>query len=122
MKAGADVVRALQAPDGQSNPTDGHGQCKHALKIDAYPRGFEDDDSLRSDFIRDLTLEQLDRTATLSGTEQAQVETVPRTLVRYWHDPQDVPDDVRACLDSWNQLRDEGFEFRMFRLSWSRSG
>jgi mannosyltransferase OCH1-like enzyme len=25
-----------------------------------------------------------------------------------------VPDDVRACLDSWDRLGEEGFEFRMF--------
>jgi mannosyltransferase OCH1-like enzyme len=34
--------------------------------------------------------------------------------VRFWHDPCDVPADVRECLESWDALRDEGFEFRMF--------
>ena len=39
---------------------------------------------------------------------------IPRQLVRYWHDPSDLPDDVRACLDSWDRLGEEGFKFRMF--------
>jgi mannosyltransferase OCH1-like enzyme len=43
-----------------------------------------------------------------------QRERIPRTLVRFWHDPHDVPEDVRACLDSWERLRDEGFTFHMF--------
>jgi hypothetical protein len=34
--------------------------------------------------------------------------------VRFWHDPDDVPSDVRKCLESWDRLRDEGFAFRMF--------
>jgi Glycosyltransferase sugar-binding region containing DXD motif len=33
---------------------------------------------------------------------------------RYWHDPHDLPDDVRACLDSWERLKYQGFELRMF--------
>lgn len=34
--------------------------------------------------------------------------------MRFWHDPCDVPPDVRKCLESWDALRDEGFSFRMF--------
>jgi hypothetical protein len=82
--------------------------------MDAYPPGFEENDRLRSAFIRDITLQQLDRSATPSIGGSAQSAAVPRTLIRYWHDPCDVPDDVRACLDSWDPLREEGFEFRMF--------
>ncbi|MBK3744370.1 hypothetical protein G3A39_34695 [Paraburkholderia aspalathi] len=82
--------------------------------MDSYPVGFEDDDRLRSAFIRDLTLQQLDRFTTFSIGGPTQSALVPKTLIRYWHDPNDVPEDVRACLDSWDRLGDEGFEFRMF--------
>ena len=82
--------------------------------MDAYPPGFEESDRLRSDFIRDLTLQQLDRSATLSTGGPTQSAAIPRKLIRYWHDPSEVPDDVRACLDSWDPLREEGFEFWMF--------
>src|SRR5690242_4758808 len=87
---------------------------KDTLKMEAYPPGFEEDDRLRCAFIRDLTLQQLSRSSaqTLGGPTQS--VAVPRTLIRYWHDPCDVPDDVRACLASWDRLRDEGFTFRMF--------
>jgi mannosyltransferase OCH1-like enzyme len=82
--------------------------------MDAYPLGFEEDDRLRSAFIRNLTLQQLDRAGALSAVDAPQSAVIPRTLVRYWHDPCAVPDDVRVCLDSWDRLGADGFEFRMF--------
>lgn len=82
--------------------------------MDAYPLGFEDDDLLRSAFIRNLTLQQLDRAGALSAGDAPQSAVIPRRLIRYWHDPGAVPEDVRDCLDSWDRLGADGFEFRMF--------
>jgi len=82
--------------------------------MDSYPLGFEEDDRLRSAFIRHLTLQQLDLSATSSAGELIEAALIPKTLIRYWHDPCDVPEDVRACLNSWDRLSEEGFEFRMF--------
>jgi hypothetical protein len=78
-----------------------------------YEQGFEENDRLRSDFIRDLTLRQLDgaEPKTKQGSRRRRI---PRTLVRFWHEPDDVPTDVRACLDSWDVLREEGFALRMY--------
>ncbi len=84
--------------------------------MDAYPPGFEEDDCLRSAFIRDLTLQQLDRSATPSAGGPTQSAAVPTTLIRYWHDPCDVPDDVRACLDSWDPLREAGLRSDYLRM------
>jgi hypothetical protein len=81
---------------------------------DAYPDGFEEDDQLRSDFIRDLTLQQLSRGPASSRGEHLDQTPIPRTLVHFWHDPSDVPPDVGSCLRSWGALRHEGFVFRMF--------
>lgn len=81
----------------------------------SYPSGFEDDDRLRSAFIRQLTLLQLQGDRVLSThAASRQAEAIPRTLVRYWHDPHRVPADVRRCLDSWEALRGEGFSMQMF--------
>src|SRR5205085_8462212 len=69
---------------------------------------------LRVDLIRDLTLEQLreDRGSVIGKrTEDA---AIPRTLVRFWHDPSDVPADVKTCLESWGALGEVGVTFRMF--------
>lgn len=81
----------------------------------AYPHGFEENDDLRSDFIRGLMLQQLGRgRASSRGEHVDQTMQIPRTLVRYWHDLSDVPSDVGSCLQSWDTLRDEGFAFQMF--------
>jgi mannosyltransferase OCH1-like enzyme len=82
---------------------------------DAYPPGFEEDDGMRSDFIRELTLRQLRRDRASSGCKCADPTVViPRTLVRFWHNPRHLPPDVRKCLESWDGLRSEGFAFQMF--------
>lgn len=36
---------------------------------------------------------------------------IPRKILRYWHDPSDLPDDVRECMASWEKLAEKGFEF-----------
>ena len=92
-----------------------HAPRRGFSATDPYPPGFEEDDGLRSDFIRQVTLRQLERDRAPSGCERThRAELIPRTLVRFWHDPYDVPPDVRVCMESWDGLRDEGFWFRMF--------
>lgn len=83
--------------------------------MDDYPPGFEEDERRRSEFIRQLTLRQLgcDTGVVPNAQRPAGDEAIPRTLVRFWHDPDDVPSDVRRCLDSWEELRDQGLSFRM---------
>ncbi len=81
----------------------------------AYPSGFEEDDRLRSNFIRDLSLQQFSRGDTTTGDRRADLTaTIPKTLVRFWHNSSQVPPDVRKCLDSWDALRAEGFELLTF--------
>jgi len=79
-----------------------------------YPLGFEEDDDLRSGFVRDLTLRQVEHPTTSILVNSGKEPNIPKTLVRYWHDPRNLPEDVRACLDSWNRLIDDGFELRIF--------
>lgn len=85
-----------------------------------FPDGFEEDDDLRSEFIRQLASASLrshqpttDRHAT-GHAHAAHNSSIPRTLVRFWHDSQQIPADVQVCLDSWAPLRDAGVTFRMF--------
>lgn len=84
---------------------------RDSLRMDGYPQGFEEDDRLRSAFIRDLTLQQLESAEASTACGSA---AIPKTLVRYWHDPSDLPEDVQECIDSWTALREEGFLFRLF--------
>lgn len=79
-----------------------------------YPSGFEENDALRSAFIRDLTLLQLQCPDFPDAGEMPLTNEIPRTLIRYWHDLSDLPSDVSDCMSSWDRLVDEGFVIRMF--------
>jgi Glycosyltransferase sugar-binding region containing DXD motif len=82
--------------------------------MDPYHLDFESDEDCRSSFIREITLRQLQDEAIGTDESEATSTSIPRRLIRYWHDQSDIPDDVRACLDSWNCLAEDGFEFHMF--------
>ncbi|MBT9471109.1 MAG: hypothetical protein V4514_14865 [Pseudomonadota bacterium] len=82
--------------------------------MDPYPTGFETNEDLRSAFIREIVLRQLEDASKVADDSEARSASIPRRLIRYWHDPTDLPGDVRACLDSWDRLADAGFEFYMF--------
>lgn len=83
-------------------------------RMNFYRTGFEEDDELRSSFIRDLTLQQLEHPASLGVDKQEMSPLIPKKLIRYWHDKNNVPEDVMVCLRSWERLRDEGFECSLF--------
>ncbi len=90
----------------------------HAVTTVPFLDGFEEDDDLRSEFIRQLarmSLHAQQSTTERNGTSHPPCNSsIPRTVVRFWDDSQGIPADVQACLDSWGRLRDEGVTFRMF--------
>lgn len=81
---------------------------------DSYAEGFEEDHGRRSRFIRELTLRQIEGNCIPFPAHSPDRESIPRNLVRYWHDPNNLPIDVQECLDTWDRLRDEGFSVQMF--------
>lgn len=78
--------------------------------LTTFPAGFHEDDRLRSDFLRRLILEE----PTAANVSSIRASKIPKVLVRFWHDAEAVPIDVAECLDSWEGLRDAGFEILTF--------
>lgn len=76
------------------------------------PIASEESESSRSAFVHMLILDQLGQE---SGGGESHDDrgnnAIPRKILRYWHDPSDLPDDVRECMASWEKLAAEGFEF-----------
>lgn len=97
---------------GETMHSEEVGVANSRMTVQVLPAGFEENHTLRSACIRDLTLEQL-ATDSFAGRHCSR-GNIPRTLVRYWHDPDALPDDVGVCLESWSRLRAHGFTFRMF--------
>lgn len=83
------------------------------MKMDRFPSDVELNEELRSAFIREITLRQIEASSSATISESGGGQ-IPRRLIRYWHDPGDLPADVRECLNSWDRLADDGFEFHLF--------
>jgi mannosyltransferase OCH1-like enzyme len=72
----------------------------------------EQTETARSTFVHELILEQVERETGGSNLHEDRGKSaIPRKILRYWHDPSDLPNDVRECLASWDKLADRGFEF-----------
>ena len=69
-----------------------------------------EDDNLRSRYVRRL----LHGDAAESPIHPRGSEEIPRVIVQFWHVRAELPEDVRACLDSWRPLEDEGFSIVLF--------
>lgn len=48
------------------------------------------------------------------GQQKSESDSIPRTIIQYWHDLGNLPNDVRECMDSWKTLRDHGFDHVVF--------
>lgn len=42
------------------------------------------------------------------------VSTVPKTIVQFWHRRDQLPDDVKDCMRSWQSLQTQGYEYLLF--------
>jgi hypothetical protein len=71
----------------------------------------------RSDFVRDMV--QRREGSTLASATW--VSPTPKRIVQFWNDLQRLPEDVKACMNSWKQLERSGFELEVFDESSART-
>src|SRR5688572_22375189 len=65
---------------------------------------------MRSEFIRRLVQQSRHR----PGIDRRYRQRPPRTIVQYWHDLLDLPNDVRECIASWSRWATSGYTHRLF--------
>lgn len=63
----------------------------------------------RSEFIRNLV--QKPRAPQNTDSE---APSIPTTIVQFWHDPAQLPEDVRECIFSWSRWETCGFSHHVF--------
>ena len=63
---------------------------------------------LRSNFIRQLVQDYNEPSQT------AYIKTIPKCIVQFWDDLNQLPEDVKECMDSWRVLEQSGFELQVF--------
>ena len=64
----------------------------------------------RSDFVRKLVQHSPDHDV----PPAVFLTETPRTLVQFWNDLNQLPEDVKECIDSWKNLEEQGFELVLF--------
>lgn len=64
----------------------------------------------RSEYIRQLVQFQQDETPPDDSCKQV----IPKTIVQFWHNLQELPEDVQQCVNSWKRWEKEGFTHQLF--------
>ena len=72
------------------------------------PSRVAEDDGLRSRYMQELIQEVAPPRPPLAPA------TIPKVIVQFWHETNDIPSDVHECLDSWEPLERQGFERILF--------
>lgn len=67
-----------------------------------------EDDPLRSAYVRNLVQSPMVSPLTTSEPK------IPKVLVQFWNDLNNLPEDVEECLNTWSCLKAEGFEQFLF--------
>lgn len=68
------------------------------------------DHRVRSNYVRTL-VQRLSRSDKVPAAYSA---TPPRQIVQFWNNIDQLPRDVRECIDSWKKLKHLGFEILVF--------
>lgn len=70
----------------------------------------EEDHRARSNFARRV----VQRTVEPPDVPTGYLGTPPRRIVQFWDNLDQLPCDVRECIDSWKKLEKQGFDLLMF--------
>jgi len=81
-------------------------------RITALRPGFEEYETLRSALIRDVVLMHVGMDSACRSRNASGM--IPRNLVRFWHNRSELPNDVAACMSTWERLVDHGFTVQTF--------
>ncbi len=65
----------------------------------------------RSEFIRSL----VQKSRVLQNAD-SEAPSVPNTIVQFWHNLAQLPEDVRECISSWSRWESHGFAHRVFDM------
>jgi hypothetical protein len=64
----------------------------------------------RSEFIRALVQRSDSKAPVVPRCTQGP----PKTIVQFWHDLEDLPEDIKECISSWTRWTTSGFTHRLF--------
>lgn len=72
------------------------------------PNIVSEDDNLRSFHIQELVHENTPKIRTEISPK------IPKVIIQFWHNLNEIPDDVQTCLESWKILREQEYKRILF--------
>ena len=75
-----------------------------------------EEERYRSNFVRDLVQSSKEPLKIPSRY----LNTTPKCIVQFWDDLENLPEDVKECMNSWRVLEKSGFELQLFDENSSR--
>lgn len=85
----------------------------HTLQTDP----LSPEERARSNFVREMVQSRAE-SELISTTRSI---AAPKRIVQFWDDLDRLPDDVKACMESWRQLEHCGFEIEVFDESLAKN-
>ena len=74
------------------------------------PFDLAEDHDFRSRYVQNI-VQTPDPRSTVTSLDKA---TIPKVIVQFWHDSKAIPEDVQECLESWTNLKKQGFMTVLF--------
>ena len=71
-------------------------------------KNIAEDDDLRSEYLRNLFRMISDQ------HHKKEKTSIPKTIIQYWHEKDNIPNDVQECIDSWKVSEKHGFSRLLF--------
>jgi mannosyltransferase OCH1-like enzyme len=68
-----------------------------------------ENDTFRSNYIFNLLHRK-----TKNFNQEDNSTKIPKLIIQYWHDMDNIPKDVKECLTSWAQLTNQGYKLSLF--------
>lgn len=85
-----------------------------------YSLEIEEDYAAKSACVREIIQIQINGLNPIDPVSSS-ASFIPKTLIRFWHDISELPNDVRVCMATWDRLANEGFALRLFDDDSARS-
>ena len=74
------------------------------------PSILAEDDAFRSCYVQKIVQNFVPESVITQPNETS----IPKVIVQFWHDSNNIPVDVQNCLDSWVCLEEQGFKRLLF--------
>jgi len=68
------------------------------------------EDRIRSEFVRNL----VQNANAIVDCSMAYLNPLPKCIIQFWDNLNQLPSDVKLCMDSWRKLEADGFEIQVF--------